>query len=165
MWPLMIHFSSTLPLLKEKKRQSVLRLSFASVMTDVRNKSQIPSLEYLGIIPSKFAVFPVEQFVYIMEIKQYCLSWASYSKSCEDGHVIIIAVFKLYICVHACLRPVVSDSLLPHGLQLTRLLCLWDSPGKNTGVVCYFILQGIFPTQEQNLHLLHLPHCRQILYR
>ena len=55
MWPLMIHFSSTLPLLKEKKRQSVLRLSFASVMTDVRNKSQIPSLEYLGIIPSKFS--------------------------------------------------------------------------------------------------------------
>ena len=29
---------------------------------------------------------------------------------------------------------VVSDSLQPHGLQLTRLLCPWDFPGKSTGV-------------------------------
>ena len=30
-----------------------------------------------------------------------------------------------------------SDSLLPHGLQLTRLLCPWDFPGKSTGVGCH----------------------------
>ena len=35
-----------------------------------------------------------------------------------------------------------------------------DSPGKNTGVGCHFLLQGIFLTQESNLGLLH---CRQIL--
>ena len=29
---------------------------------------------------------------------------------------------------------VMSNSLLPHGLQPTRLLCLWDYPGKSTGV-------------------------------
>ena len=29
----------------------------------------------------------------------------------------------------------------PHGLQPTRLLRLWDSPGKNTGVGCHFLLQ------------------------
>ena len=29
----------------------------------------------------------------------------------------------------------------PHGLQSTRLLCPWDSPGKNTGVGCHFLLQ------------------------
>ena len=28
-----------------------------------------------------------------------------------------------------------SDSLQPHGLQPARLLCPWDSSGKNTGVV------------------------------
>ena len=27
-----------------------------------------------------------------------------------------------------------------------RLLCLWDFPGKNTGVGCHFLLEGIFPT-------------------
>ena len=48
-----------------------------------------------------------------------------------------------------------SDTLGPHRLQPTRLLCLWDSPGKNTGARCHFLLQGIFPTKGSNLHLLH----------
>ena len=37
-----------------------------------------------------------------------------------------------------------------------------DSPGKNTGVGCHALLQGIFPSQGSNPGL---PHCRQILYR
>ena len=36
-----------------------------------------------------------------------------------------------------------------------------DSPGKNTGVCCYALLQGIFPIQGSNPGL---PHCRRILY-
>ena len=43
-------------------------------------------------------------------------------------------------------RSVVSDFLRPHGLQPTRLLCPWDSLGKNTGVGCHFLHQGTFPT-------------------
>ena len=39
-----------------------------------------------------------------------------------------------------------------------RLLCPWDSPGKNTGVGCYALLQGIFLTQGLNPCLLHLLH-------
>ena len=58
----------------------------------------------------------------------------------------------------ACVFSVMSDSLWPHGLHLARLLCLWDSPGKNTGVGNYLLLQGIFPTQGSNLHLLWFPH-------
>ena len=38
---------------------------------------------------------------------------------------------------------VASDSLQPHGLLPTRLLCPWGFPSKNTGVGCYFLLQGI----------------------
>ena len=34
-----------------------------------------------------------------------------------------------------------SDSMRPHGLQPTRLPHPWDSPGKNTGVGCHFLLQ------------------------
>ena len=41
---------------------------------------------------------------------------------------------------------VVSDSLRPLGLQPARLLCPWNSPGKNTGVGCFSLLQGIFLT-------------------
>ena len=42
------------------------------------------------------------------------------------------------------------DSLRPHGLQSTRILCPWDFPGKNTGVGCHFLLQEIFLTQGLN---------------
>ena len=56
---------------------------------------------------------------------------------------------------------VVSNSLWPHELQPIRLLCPWDSPGKNTRVGCHFLLQGIFQIQGSNPGLLH---CRQILY-
>ena len=58
-------------------------------------------------------------------------------------------------------RSVISDSLWPHGLWPTRLLCPWASLGKNTRVGCCALLQGIFPTQKSNLGL---PHCRRILY-
>ena len=34
-----------------------------------------------------------------------------------------------------------SDSVQPHRQQPTRLPCPWDSPGKNTGVDCHFLLQ------------------------
>ena len=34
----------------------------------------------------------------------------------------------------------------------------WDFPGRNTGVGCHFLLQGIFPTQGLNPHLLHWQH-------
>jgi len=39
---------------------------------------------------------------------------------------------------------VVSNSLRPHGLQLTRLLCPWDFPGKSTGVGCHLPLCHLF---------------------
>ena len=46
-------------------------------------------------------------------------------------------------------------SLRPHGPQPNRLLCPRDYPGKNTGVACHALLQGIFPTEGLNLRLLH----------
>ena len=59
---------------------------------------------------------------------------------------------------------VTSDSLRPHGLQPPRLLCPWNSPGKNTGVGCHFLLQvgchfllqGLLPSQGSNQYLLYL---------
>ena len=64
------------------------------------------------------------------------------------------------VCVCVCVsRSVVSDSSRPHGLQPARLLRPWNSPGKDTGAGCRFLLQGIFPTQGSKPGLLH---CRQI---
>ena len=44
--------------------------------------------------------------------------------------------------------------LQSHGLQPTRLLCLWDSPGQNTGVGCHFLLQKIEPESPASPALL-----------
>ena len=46
-----------------------------------------------------------------------------------------------YCCCCCWVASVVSDSVQPHRLQPTRLPCPWDSPGKNTGVGCHFLLQ------------------------
>ena len=51
-----------------------------------------------------------------------------------------------------------SDSLRLYELYPSRLLWPWDPPGKNTGVGCHFLLQGIFPTQGSNPCLLSLLH-------
>ena len=47
-----------------------------------------------------------------------------------------------------------SESLRPSGLWPTRLLCPWDSPGKNIGVGCHFLFQGILLAQGLKLYLL-----------
>ena len=45
----------------------------------------------------------------------------------------------------ACLvSSVMSDSLRPYGPRPARLLCPWDSPGKNNGVGCHFLLQLLY---------------------
>ena len=59
---------------------------------------------------------------------------------------------------------VCAYSLQPHGLQPTRLLCPWDSPGKNTGMGGHFLLQGNFPTPGLNPRLPCLLRWRQVLY-
>ena len=41
-------------------------------------------------------------------------------------------------CCCCWVASVMSDSVRPHRWQPTRLLCPWDSPGKNTGVGCHF---------------------------
>ena len=67
---------------------------------------------------------------------------------------------KIYVlpfwtsCAVCSSSSVMSDSLWPHGQEAARLLCLWDSPGKNTGLNCHALLQGIFLLQGSNLHFL-----------
>ena len=57
---------------------------------------------------------------------------------------------KLAVYVFVPLCSVTSGSLWPYQLQAAKLLCLWDSRGKNTGVHYRFLLQGIFQTQGWN---------------
>ena len=56
-------------------------------------------------------------------------------------------------CCHCCceVASVVSDSVQPHRRQPTRLPCPWDSPGKNTGVGCHFLLHPL-PWELRNIN-------------
>ena len=71
------------------------------------------------------------------------------------------------MCVCVCAQvvsrshSVESDSLGPHGLQPTKVLCPWDFPDKNTRVGFHFLLQEIFLNQGLDPGLLY---CRQMLY-
>ena len=63
--------------------------------------------------------------------------------------------------MHVCsFTSIVSDSLQPYGPKPTRFLGPLDSPGRNTGVGCRDLFQGIFPTQGSNLCLLSPMHCQ-----
>ena len=81
------------------------------------------------------------------------------AKKCSNYHTIASISHSSKVKVKSS---IVSNSLWSRGLYPIRLLRLWDFPGKNTGVGCHFLLQGIFPTQGQNPCLLP---CRQMLYR
>ena len=63
------------------------------------------------------------------------------------------------ICGHHyfSLRKITNTVKFPV-VQPTSILCPWDSAGKNTGVDCHTLLQGIFWTQGSNPRFLHLPH-------
>ena len=61
-----------------------------------------------------------------------------------------------HCCCCCYAAAVVSDSVRPHRRQPSRLPRPWDSPGKNTGVACHFLLQGFFPTEGLNPNQLFL---------
>ena len=73
----------------------------------------------------------------------------------------IFFIFLFFLIVFFISHSVLSDSVWPHRLGPTRLLCLWNFLGKNTGVGCCFLLQGNLSYQGSNLGLLH---CKEILY-
>ena len=64
----------------------------------------------------------------------------------------ILSISLLACCCCCCqVVSVVSDSVRPHRRQPNRLLCPWDSPGKNTGVGCHFLFQCMKVKSESEL--------------
>ena len=60
---------------------------------------------------------------------------------------LVYSAIKLQCVFQSVSCSVVSDSLWPYGVYPAGLLCPWDSPGKNAGVGCHALLQGIFLIQ------------------
>ena len=63
--------------------------------------------------------------------------------SCRGGWEMRVSFWAALCCCccYCYVTSVVSNSVQPHRQQPTRLLRPWDSPGKNTGVGCHFLLQ------------------------
>ena len=75
----------------------------------------------------------------------------------SSSYVFLIDVMVLRTCM--CAKSFqLCPTLWSYGLYPARLLCPWDSPGKNTGVGCHALLQGIFLIQESNPCLSCLLH-------
>ena len=83
-----------------------------------------------------------------LPLGSFDLSWAYYSS----------LNLILFVCLVTQLRPTLWDTMdcSPPGSSVHG-----DSPGKNAGVGCHALFQGIFPTQGSRPGLLY---CRQILY-
>ena len=100
-------------------------------------------LMHLSIFPLCRYIFPVYIFVHVLCFL-YILTW-------EVG----------ILCTVLCLAAQSCWTLWPHGLHLPGSFVHGHSLGKNTGVGCHALLQGILPAQGSDPGLLY---CSQVLY-
>ena len=89
---------------------------------------------------------PPISIILVLDVRPFGRIWRGWQeiRKSEDARVRQCVVFVFWSLW------VVSDS----SVTPWRLICPWDSPGKNTGVSFHFLLQEIFPTQGLNPHLL-----------
>ena len=110
-------------------------------------------------IPPSIRVFSNESVLRIRWPKYWSFSF-NISPSNEHPGLISFRMDRLdLLAVQGTLK-----SLLQYHSSKASILLLWDFPGKNTGVVCHFLLQGIFPIQESKSCLVHLLDFRWRLY-
>ena len=101
------------------------------------------------MFPTRFSSFPAWRVT--MSVWQ---PWTYSSNFLALSSALTIASFSFVtycICFLCVIQSVVSNSVTQETVACQALLlCPWDSPGKDTGVGCHFLLQGIFLTQESN---------------
>ena len=100
-----------------------------------------PTLE--SLLKQSFALFPTFESTFQIIVR--------------SGTYQFLICYVLCLVTQLCPTPCNSMDCSPPGFSVRG-----DSPGKNTGVGCHALLQGIFPTQGLNPGLLH---CRPILYQ
>ena len=120
-------------------------------------------LQFMGLQTVEHNWVSIYSFNSCYNIASPLQSWGNegtkVKKTCSRSRQgVKIAFFFLFTQISLTLlfsRSVMFHSLIPHELQPTWLLCVWNSPGKNTAVGSHSLLHGIFPTQGANLSLLH----------
>ena len=105
----------------------------------------------------------LQSYIAKLHVKDYCHFLQSTSVT-SSGTSMKLVWWYPFICEFLLLVLVVSHSVMSDSLRLHDCSPPGSSvhfPGKNTGVGCHSLLQGIFLTQGLHMGLLH---CRQILY-
>ena len=89
----------------------------------------------------------------LLHLPGWILSDGTFGCKAVCSYIYLLEQALLWISIHVCSQssPTLCDPIDP------RFLCPWDSPGRNTGVGCHGLLQGIFLTQGSNLCLLTSP--------
>ena len=119
---------------KAWKRKDILRYVRASLL--VQSLSFFPSSSNLVI------QFPIWKLLLAVTTTLSQGSWPCSFHCTELVTVLLLSVWTKTLCN-------------PGDCSPPGLLCSWDAPGKNTGVSCYFLLQGTFLIQRLNPSLLH----------
>ena len=139
-------------LMNSWRRSSKFWFAFAplycmSYFSYLFKESKFGSIDFFSIIFNCIdfcSVFKIIFFI-LLAFGLFCSFSSGYLRCKLKLLILDSSSFSVLACVCVCVCvcvscSVMSDSLQPHGPQPTRLPCLWDSPGKNTGVTCYSIL-------------------------
>ena len=80
----------------------------------------------------------------LIRIQKYCSPHCQHTQTWQKPHKRPPRFsWQSLSCCSCRVASVVSDSVQPHRWQPIRFLCPWDSPGKNSGVGCHFLLQSL----------------------
>ena len=157
-----IHVSLLILKIKNLPKETFISLQIPRNWdSDIFQKSRyVLPFQFLSVCV--FSILSLTLHIYFLSIiKHYSfyslLQMVAYVLKVQGFFSLLIS-FLAYVLLHS----VISWLFMTPWTLI--LLCPWDFPGKKTGVVCYFLLLGIFPTQGSNLCLLHwqvnsLPLC------
>ena len=87
-------------------------------------------------------------------VAHYVMSFITFKDRCVVRSycwTMLESAFKHMCCCRCCITSVVSNSMWPHRRQPARLPRPWDSPGKNTGAGCHFLLQCMKVKSEREV--------------
>ena len=128
------------------KGKDRVTLAFKTFRVIARNRTSVVSNSFSQLVSFSPLLFAVGQKTDKAQMKLFHFTYG-----CVLSHVQLFAT-------------VLIGTWWPYGLEPPQLSCPWDFPGKNTGVGCHFLHQGIFPPQGVNPHLMCLLHCRYNRY-
>ena len=125
-------------MLKENKGIYILRFSLFLSFTASESKTETEPDKHIfeTVATSSLAYCLGEKHLWRLCGEKQLLMQCPFQRGSEQW----VHLIRLCCCC-CCIASIMSNSVWPHRWQPTRLPYPWDSPGKNTGVGCHFLLQ------------------------